>query len=104
METTDSAHEIRLGFGSPALSEENFFGFFGHRLTCIDGLSNGVCSLHCIASLNRFKPALDVGKVIEVLPLSIVQKDPRITGHIGDGVSARDEFAIGQALIKHAVE
>src|SRR5205823_8840745 len=24
--------------------------------------------------------------------------------HIGDGVSARDEFAIGQALIKHAVE
>ena len=86
------------------MSEENFFGFFGHRLCRVDGLSNGVCSLHCIASLNRFKPALDVGKVIEVLALPVVQNDPRITGDIGDGVSARDELAIGQTLIEYAVE
>ncbi len=57
------------------------------------------------AVANRLEPALEVGKILELLALPLVGHDPRIAGHVRDRIMLpRDESAIGEALVEHTIE
>ncbi|MBA7484260.1 hypothetical protein ES707_19784 [subsurface metagenome] len=43
-------------------------------------------------------------KVIDVLALVLPRHHPGIACHVGDGIVAGDELAVGEALVEHAVE
>ena len=59
---------------------------------------------NCRSRLDTLKPSLQVRKVLQLLALAFVGNDPWISRHVGDGVFARDEVAIGKPLIEDAIE
>src|ERR1700758_3995493 len=53
--------------------------------------------------LDRFLPALEVRKVVDVLLLPL-RTDPWIRRDIGDGVFPDDELAVGELLVEHRIQ
>jgi len=45
-----------------------------------------------------------VRELPEVLSVRSVRHDPRIAGHVGDGIVAGDELAARESLVENAVE
>src|SRR6266446_8885972 len=45
-----------------------------------------------------------MGEVVEILTLAGVWHDPRIRGHVGNGIVAGKEFAVREPLIQHRVQ
>src|SRR6266545_1278860 len=61
----------------PALAKENFLCLLGHAAGIrINRARHSICPLHRLPLLNRLEPALEIRKVIQVLPLPFVQHDP----------------------------
>src|SRR5438477_12258045 len=89
------------------LPEQNLALFLGtdRRLAeiRIDLFGLGVGALGGGANLDGFKPALHMRKLLNVLALVLVRHHPGIAGHVGDRIVARDELAIGEALVEHAI-
>src|SRR5215216_2064475 len=48
------------------------------------------------AGLDRLEPALQMREIVEILPLALMRHDPGIRSHVGDGISAGDELAVGK--------
>ena len=48
--------------------------------------------------------ALQMRKVLQVLALALVGNNPRISRHVRNGILAGDERAIGEALVKYAIQ
>src|SRR5215207_1008193 len=70
------------------LPEEHLLGVLRHR-----GADGRVHFLRLLigpdrrrARLDRLEPALEVREIVEVLPLALIRNDPRIRGHVGDGL------------------
>src|SRR4029453_19580349 len=52
----------------------------------VDRLRLLVGALDRRSRLDRLEPALDVGKILELLALALVRHDPGIDRHVGDGI------------------
>ena len=50
------------------------------------------------------EPALEVGKVIEILALVLVGPHPAYASHVGDRIVASQELPVRQALVHDAIE
>src|SRR5690606_30614278 len=61
-------------------------------------LSDRPAPFHRRPRRQRLEPALEVGEVVEILPLVPVGPDPADAGHVGDGVVAGEIVAVGEAL------
>src|SRR5581483_3971566 len=48
------------------------------------------------------EPALEMREIVEVLTEALVDSHPADAGHVGDGVAARQKFAVGQPGVHHA--
>ena len=61
-------------------------------------------TMRVISNGSRYSSRSDKGggvAVLVLLLLALVRHDPGVAGHVGDGVIARDEFALGQLLVEH---
>src|SRR5690606_40457394 len=58
----------------------------------------------CGAREQLLIPAIQVGEIIEVLPLPLMRLDPSDRSHVGDGIVARQELAVCQPLVHDAVQ
>src|SRR5260370_15878886 len=45
-----------------------------------------------------------MGEVVDIMTLAGVWHDPRIRGHVGNGIVAGKEFAVREPLIQHRVQ
>lgn len=70
----------------------------------VDLLGAGIGALRGRSCRDGLEPALQVREIREVLLLALVRHDPGVAGHVGNGVVARDEFALGQLLVEHGVQ
>src|SRR5215212_2170252 len=64
-------------------------------------LIGALCRWTCLDAL---KPALEMRKLADILALSFVRHNPRIRGHVRNGIIAGDELSIGESLVQHAVK
>src|SRR4030095_14759783 len=88
-----------------ALAKENFLGLLGHAAGIwINRARQSVSALDRRALLNRLEPAFEIREIIQVLPLPFVQHDPRITGHIRDGIGSANKFSVAKPFVEHAVK
>src|SRR5208282_3431392 len=86
------------------LSEKDALGFLRDRRLRVDFFCLGIGAHDCRPRLDALKPSLQVWEVLQFLSLAFVGNNPRVSRHVGDGVVAGDELAIGKALIEDAVE
>src|SRR5262245_52106111 len=70
----------------------------------IDLFRLGVGAPRGRALAGGFGPAPELRDIADTLPLGLAGNHPGITHHVGDRILASDEFAIGQALVEHAIE
>src|SRR3954447_19614431 len=101
----DSAALLHDGSG---LAEQQLAFFLGsdRRLAVIriDLLGLGVGAHGGGPLADGLEPALEMREVVDVLALVLVRHDPGIARHVGNGVIAGDELAIGEALVEYAIQ
>jgi hypothetical protein len=53
---------------------------------------------------DRLEPALEIGKVVQILLLVFMRNNTGVTRDIGNGVLARDEVPVGEPLVEHCIQ
>src|SRR6516162_9967912 len=86
------------------LSKEHALCLFGHGFPGVDRRGSGVGAHGSRTLADAFEPALQVGELLEPLPLCLVGHDPWIAGDIGDRVLPRNVGAIIEAMIEYTVQ
>src|SRR5271170_7253001 len=89
---------------SRGLSEKNSLRFLRDRRLRVDFFRFGIGTRDRRLRLDPFKPSLQIRKALQLLSLALVGYNPWVTRHVGDGIHASDEIAIGQALIEDTIE
>src|ERR1035438_5734259 len=101
--TTSNRHDSRFADCLRRLTEQNFSRLMAAGRVAADRRAALIGTQSGGTAFDGLEPALQVRKVIKILPLCFVRYDPRIGRHVGNGVGAGDEFAIGETLIQHPV-
>src|SRR5271165_5818672 len=90
--------------GSRGLTKQHFAGLRGHFRRRVESGAARVGPDRRRAVAYRFKPALQIRKIREILPLRLVGHDPWVGGHVGDRIIAGEEIAFLEPPIEHAVK
>src|SRR5690606_3373019 len=75
-----------------SLAEQDAARFFRlHRGCGVDRRGLLIGTLRGGPGRDGLEPALQVREIVEVLALALMRDDPRVGGHVGDGIFAGDE-------------
>jgi DNA-binding Lrp family transcriptional regulator len=86
------------------LPEQNPARRIGHGGLRVDLLGERIGALHRRAGADCLEPALEIGKIRELLALPLMRHDPGIARHVGDRIGAGDERAIREPLVEDCIE
>src|SRR3981189_1438309 len=92
---TTSSRNSSLVEGPRRLTEQNFSRLFIDRRIGVYRRAALVGAHGGGTGLDALEPAVQMRKVVEILTLRFMRHDPRIGSHVGDGISAGDELAVG---------
>src|SRR5690242_20625697 len=70
---------------------------------CDDGL-DGKAALDVRARKHRLEPALEMGELLDVLPLPLPAFRPADASDVGDRIGAGEEVTVRESLVHHAIE
>src|SRR3954454_23746133 len=86
--------------GVSRLPEEELARLFVYRRLRIDLFALLVGTYHSGPLTDRFEPALEMRKVLELLLLTLVRHDPRIARHVSNRVSAGNVLTVREPAIE----
>jgi hypothetical protein len=90
------------GFG--ALAEQDLPRRFVHDPLRADVLGFRIGAFDRRTGADRLEPALQIGEMIEILPMTLIGHDPGIGRHVGHRIGARQKFPVGEAVVGDRIE